>query len=275
MKIPNDSRTIRSIVINLERHHDRWLWVSRNFSDAGIAIERLDAVDASNPALHDEITRMIKPGSGLSLAEAACTLSHRKAWQALLETDEKYLAIFEDDVYISRDMRELLDPHAIKTTVDLIKLETPTGKISYQWKPESNLKNRRLHKILSKAYGAGGYIISRQCATRLISLTEQLNAPVDEILFDEKSQIWSEFNVVQLIPSACIQDNMFAKYNAKEPIFDSAIENERKIAGAIRKTIQHKTKNPFRLKKLRAYFQHVSQGANPFRHKTLIPLDLG
>lgn len=68
------------------------------------------------------------PGAGLSRAEAACILSHRKAGQLLIESNDDYLAIFEDDVHVAADLSSVLASLIFQTGMDLVKLEIPTGK---------------------------------------------------------------------------------------------------------------------------------------------------
>ncbi len=273
-QLPQTKSMLRAVVINLARHNDRWEWVKKNFSAAGIDVERLDAIDAKNPGAQSLIDAIVMPGAGLSKAEAACILSHRIAWQSLVESNDDYLAIFEDDVHVAADMRDLLDPTLLQTAMDLVKLEIPIGKASYRHKASAPFADRALHRLLSKACGSAGYIVSRHCAKRLLDITRACGEPVDIILFDEKSPIWQEFGVFQVVPAACIQDFLLAKRENKHGTFSSAIEEDRSTAKTVRHLRKRKERRSVPLGKLGKYLRAILLGAHPLHHKDRIPLEL-
>lgn len=273
----NPSRTsIPAVVINLDRHADRLAWLSNNALTVKLKFERIVAVDAKDVAARHDIDSVRSAGSGLSDAEAACVVSHRKAWRYLLDSDSSHLAIFEDDLHLSRDLPQLLDSTLIPEHTHLIKLEVPSGKVSYSKQPSAGYLGRSLHRLLTKAYGAGAYIVSRQCAIRLLEYTDRCEEPVDVILFDDHSPIWREFGASQIVPAPCIQDVNYCRLTMSMGRFESAIENDRVEIKATRKKLTQKKKGkslPF--KKLRRYLSCVRQGADPFRYKAYVPLDLG
>lgn len=62
--------------------------------------------------------------SNLSNSEKACFLSHVKLWKYLINSDLKYLTIFEDDVYLSKYCNEYLnDYNWIPSKIHFIKIE--------------------------------------------------------------------------------------------------------------------------------------------------------
>ncbi len=265
---------LRTVVINLARHNDRWEWVKANFNAAGLNIERLEAFDAKDPAAQPQIDAVVMPGAGLSRAEAACILSHRKAWQWLIESNDDYIAVFEDDVHVAADMSSVLNTSNLQTGMDLVKLEIPTGKASYRHKASYPLADRALHRLLSKACGSAGYIVSRRCAKRLLELSEACDEPVDIILFDDKSPIWQEFGVFQTVPAACIQDFLLAKRKNERGTFASAIEDDRSNAKTARHIKTRKGRRSIPLGKLGKYLRAIIRGAHPLHHKGIVPLEL-
>lgn len=272
---PSETR-IPAVVINLDRHAERLAWFSENARSVKLDFERIVAVDAKDEVARPQIESIRKPGNGLSDAEAACILSHRKAWQYLLDSEYPYLAIFEDDLHLSRDLPALLDRALIPDNAHLIKLEVPVGKVSSSKKPLVGYLGRSLHRLFTKAYGAAAYIVSRSCAIRLLAYTSYCEEPVDVVLFDDQSPIWREFGVLQIVPAPCIQDVNYCRLTMSTGRFESAIENDRSGIKAARKELTQKKKGrslPF--KKLRRYLSCVRQGADPFRYKVHVPLDLG
>ena len=268
-------QAIPVVVINLDRDSDRLAWHSENCLRVGLRFERIAAVDAKDESMLAKIEDLRSPSFRLSYAEAACILSHRKAWQYLLDTEHSHLVILEDDLHLSEDFPLLLRNELIPKNADLIKLEVPSGKVSFAQKPSASFLGRNLHRLITKAYGSGAYIVSRQCASKLLEATKHCSEPVDVILFDPQSSIWEQFEALQLIPAPCIQDVNLCRLTSSEQLFESAIENERNTVKDIRKSENKKKKNSISLKKLWRYLWCIYQGANPLRHKEYIPLDLG
>ena len=268
-------QTIPVVVINLDRDSDRLAWHNNNCLRIGLSFERIAAVDAKDESMLTEIEELRSPSLRLSYTEAACILSHRKAWQYLLNTQHSYLAVFEDDLHLSNDLPQLLNHELIPKNTDLIKLEVPSGKVSFARKPSASLLGRKLHRLITKAYGAGAYIISRRCASKLLKLTEHCAEPVDVTLFDPLSPIWQELGVQQVIPAPCIQDVNLCRLTPSKSLFESTIERERKIAKIVRQNENKARKKSVPLKKLWRYLWCIYQGANPLRYKNYIPLDLG
>ncbi len=264
---------IPAVVINLSRHRDRLSWFMSNAFDIGLSIERLEAVDASDPGNFEDISAFRGENSTLSTAEAACFLSHRRAWQLLLNLKTKYLAVFEDDAHLAKDLPALLLPENIPPGIELVRLEEPCGKVSLARRAISTFGGRNLHRVLTRAYGAAGYIISRHCAERLLADTSTCAHPVDVVLFDDNWPTFKEFGVFQVVPAACVQDMNLHRFTPENRRFASEIEAGRLRIRQARK-IRSSAENKQRFKKLRRYFRCVLQGANPLRYRDYVPVDL-
>ena len=63
-------------------------------------------------------------------AEIACALSHIVLWNFVLENNLDYINIFEDDIYLGENAKELLKIDYIPEDTDILKLEAH-GKIIY------------------------------------------------------------------------------------------------------------------------------------------------
>lgn len=262
---------IPAVVINLTRQPERYAWFTEKARQANLTVERLAAVDAKAPENADLIESFRSHDQALSPVEAACFLSHRRAWEYAIASGSPYLAIFEDDVHLSQDLSQLLDLGAIPPRVDLIKMEVPSGKVACARKSSAAILNRKLHRLLTRAYGAGAYIISRQCAHRLLELTNNCAEPVDVFLFDDFGQVFREYPILQIVPAPCIQDVNFNLAAPENNLFTSSIEEERKE----RKKTRHSKQNTKRFKTLRRYFRNLLIGESIFLKKQRIPLDLG
>ena len=96
------------LVINLDRSPDRLAGMKAQLDARGIEFERIEAVDGKN--LGDDDVERVAPERivsktyhrELSRGEVACSMSHRKAWQKIVDDDLDFGIVLEDDV-------ELLD----------------------------------------------------------------------------------------------------------------------------------------------------------------------
>ena len=267
-------RRIPAVVINLSRHQDRLNWFMANAVRVGLDIERLEAIDASAPCNADAIQAFRGEDAALSPAEAACFLSHRRAWQHLIDSGEEYLAVFEDDAHLATDLPTLLDPALIPVGIELLRLEEPCGKISMTQRAQHAFGGRSIHRVLTRAYGAAGYILSRRCAARLLADTPTCAHPVDVVLFDDQWAMFNDFGVFQVVPAACVQDMNLHRHAPENKRFASEIEQGRLDTKDARKQ-RDKPEKRQRFRKLRRYLRCIQQGANPFHYRDYVPVDLG
>lgn len=276
MMSPIQSETrIPAVVINLDRHKDRLDWFMENASRVGLSVSRLTAFDAAAASNEQTIANFRNGDSPLSNGEVACFLSHRKAWQMLIDSDADYMAIFEDDAHLSEDLAQLLIVDLIPRNVHLLRIEEPCGKASITRSPLHHISGRRIHRILTRAYGTAGYIISRTCAADLLERTKTGKQPVDVFLFDDRSEVFKTYTIYQIVPAACVQDMNLHRGKAGEVTFASEIEKGRNEVKDARKVRDKSEKKPERFKKLRRYLRCVINGADPLRYRDYVPVDLG
>ena len=244
-----------------------------NAERVGLVVQRLEAIDAAIPENTDSIQAFRGGDDALSTAEAACFLSHRRAWQHLLDSDAEYLAIFEDDAHLATDLPDLLVPEKIPPGIELLRLEEPCGKISFVQRALHPFGGRGIHRVLTRAYGAAGYIISRRCAKKLLTETKTCAHPVDVVLFDDQWPTFNEFGIFQVVPAACVQDMNLHRHAPANKRFVSEIEQGRQDTKDARKQ-RDKTGKRQPLRKLRRYLHCICQGANPLRYRDYVPVDL-
>jgi glycosyl transferase, family 25 len=264
----NPSQPITTYVINLARDAKRWKWFLENAMKASLKVERIDAIDAKNIALKNSIEEHKSGNCKLSDSEVACILSHRKAWQMLLDSTSQFCAIFEDDVLLSLDTGSLLTLDLLPESIDLIKLETLNRKVAVSHKLKLMLGNRQVLRLLTKHYCTAGYVLSRKAAKRLLELTEVNSVALDFLMFDESSPFWCDFEVHQLIPALCMQDQIYAEIHKTEGHFLSNIETtQRRFTGKGRNL--HRLRRSY--EKVKRYFELVINGAKVFRTRIRVP----
>jgi len=179
-------------VINLLRRPERLQAVAGQLDALNLVWHRIDAVDGLDGIPRDcgvRFGRTVLYGE-LSPAEQACVLSHRKAWQTFLDSDQAQAIFLEDDVALGDEfarlaiqglqMPEFAAPVKIETSAtrrkDVILLGKPF--------PEAKRAGWAVHRLHSSSLGSAGYVLSREAAAAMLRRTRRIRRAVDVILFD-------------------------------------------------------------------------------------------
>lgn len=207
----------------------RFEGIARNL---GLIVVRIPAVDGSkfSPAELEKYANPAPRFGQLGPGEIGCFLSHRKVWEAILQNGDEWAAVFEDDVYLSRDTtRLLLDDSWIPPGVDIVKLETtriPVSLGSIEGEVRFTEVPRKLYPLLSPHGGAGGYLISRKAARDLLNDPETVKDPVDEYMFNPVSPVFAKMRILQMTPAICIQ-HVILTDDRSDKSLNSTIQDER------------------------------------------------
>jgi len=175
------------LVINLARSPERLEAIRAQLEAINVPFERIDAFDGRN--LSDEFVEQVSPAHivkksyhrALSKAEVACSLSHKKAWQQIIDDELDFGVILEDDVDLLDNFSEVLTllaelPHSDWDFIKLYALRRGGGK---------NIAKRfdfRGHTFVTyHRYPLGfvGQAVSRQGAESLVANLPYVTEPVD------------------------------------------------------------------------------------------------
>ncbi len=194
-------------VINLDRQTERLHWMEQELRAAGVAFQRVRAVDAErlSPAF---VTRIAKGDTGkLAPHQIAAIMSHRKVWRALLRSPAPHCMVFEDDVHIGRGSNQFLaalDVSAVE--FDIVKLESVGERVLIDFGNAHSVAGRRLCPLRSAYMGAAGYVINRKAAATLLRVTRTLAVPIDWFLFADAYLASNGLIVLQTIPGIVAQE---------------------------------------------------------------------
>ncbi|MDO4430224.1 MAG: glycosyltransferase family 25 protein [Lonepinella koalarum] len=217
------------IVISLSNNNEnRRNHIVHEFGKVGINFSFFDAV------IPDHLENLSKKfnvdisNTRLTKGEIACLFSHLSIYFNMVEYNISKLAIFEDDIYLSKFAKQVLN--AIEKThipCGIIKLEKSLEYIKTSFLPIESIsfdQKYKLYKLRGPHLGSAGYIISNCMARKIIEYYQNKGAkdPIDIVLFQEELTLNS--NILQIIPAICIQD--FIK-NPKNITFKSLLEEER------------------------------------------------
>ena len=213
---PNLGKDFRmhAYVINLDRSPDRLQFVQQQADRYDIEFERVAAVDGKQLSA-DQLAALSSPSfefQPLNTSEIALFTSQKLAWQKLVDSGRKHAAVFEDDVVLSPHIRATFDaidayPHAF----DVIKLETTLRRVVCSRQGHRLASGDMLHPLLTWHGGAAGYVISAECAKRLLKIKERVSDPADQVLFNPLSSVSSQLEILQLNPAACIQKDILER----------------------------------------------------------------
>ena len=224
---------MKSYVISLNNAIDRRQHICNELD--GLDFDFFDAV---TPDQAEQIANVIgfsfAACLNLSPAEKACFASHVCLWQKMLDENIPFMAIFEDDIYLGDDAKQLLKHDDWvsdligQQSCDAIKLETFMDKVHLGKGINLATTYRRLHRLKSMHSGSGGYILSNKGAGLLLDLIKQTvdngYDPIDHFLFD---QYLRKLTIYQINPALCIQ----SQWLEDKVGFASVIEDSRQDYG--------------------------------------------
>lgn len=189
-------------VINLDERPDKFKNAEDQLIAQDFTCERISAVRGSNlsqaevdSAYDGQLNKQnyMKP---LSLGEIGCYLSHRSAWQKIVDEQLDYAIILEDDCKLEPTFKEV--PQAISKLInwDYIKLTGPRGKKKIQ--ESCSISNGFSIAHYNKVpISTPGQVVSLKGAQTLLQNSKPFYRPVDVDL----QQYWEkEIDIIGLEP---------------------------------------------------------------------------
>ena len=233
---------IKSYLINLDKDSERLDFFATNFKKLGLEFERVSATDGRTFSEEDFQTFMrARPRNNKSWmrGQMGCFLSHYRTWEKIVQGNDRFYAVFEDDVHISDDLKQLLgDDNWIPDNVDIIRLETSTNRMRLTSQPLLTYAQRKMYGIKSTSWCTGGYLISKRTAQQLLDLPVKYHQPSDVMLYNfEDSIIAKKLNMLQCCPALCTQDKHLATGSLE---FSSNVELYQPKQNSLITTLQQK-----------------------------------
>lgn len=215
---------LKNFVISLSSAIERRQHIEQVFNKQSIDFEFFDAI---TPEKACDLKEKYFPeccSDNISAADLACAMSHIGVWLRAKELGLKYVAIFEDDIYLGENATLFLNSsNWIPKNIDVIKLETFLTKI-FLGDSAGKIHNRSLYQLKHFHFGGAGYILSLKaidCLLAEIKMKKNI-LPIDWVLFHDP--IYDNYiKIHQLCPALCIQD----KVKNKEITFMSSLEEGR------------------------------------------------
>lgn len=218
---------MKCLVINLDRSVDRLAHVQAEFARIGIPFERVAGVDAAAGS------PMVAPP--LTPAEVCCFLSHRICWRMIADGDDRYGAVFEDDVVFGPHAGSFLaDDQWVPKDADVVKLETYFVKVRLGRRTVTLDNGYSLARLIGEHMGAAGYLLSREAARRLLRGTRRFKGAVDDALFKPTLMTCSGSTNYQLTPAICAQSQFLSENDVPPTLIQFDVpERQKSLYGRI------------------------------------------
>lgn len=178
---------MRCYVLNLDRSPERWTRFNESFSRSGLDVVRVPAVDGqtidlSDPKISHWKSRLFH-GARVNGYLVGCSLSHFKAMERFLETDDEHAMICEDDVSAKPELGSVLDAaFAYRRSWDILRLNNLWR--CYRTVACADLGGGyRLCRFFGWYPGLGAYLVNRRAAERFLRHAYPVFLPSDHYIY--------------------------------------------------------------------------------------------
>ncbi len=229
------------LIINLPRHADRLAFQREQMERLGLSFQVLNAVDVTT--LPDDTFQKLagtweRP---MRKVEVCCFLSHKAAWQSVLDNNQPAL-ILEDDALLANTVPNLLSELSTLTETDIAVLEVRARKKIVGKCPISTTRNNHLLALFQDRTGSAGYVVWPSGAEKLLAKANSgLVEPSDAFI----SSLYT-LRALQAEPAAIIQLDMCEKYGLPSPMATAS------SIGAVSRPVIPKTRALFFCRRLLA-----------------------
>lgn len=237
-------------VVSLDRATDRRDFVERVFGEAGLPFEIVPAVDgralsADDLRSYSSTRAMYEYGRELGRGMLACSLSHLRVLERMIDDRIPEVVVFEDDTRpvdgfsdILRARGELPSDMDVVTFHSLFEWATPH--------PISNdlLAGRyRVCQYERTPMGTQAYLVTRRAAQRVLDVAYPVGLPPDELLFRPRP---AGLTVYGIEPAPVVHEDFPSEVRAPAPPVASHGPSARaalqavRLAGGVRRRLEHR-----------------------------------
>lgn len=200
---------VKAYIISFRDDSKRRDVLLKRFNATGLEIVFVDAVNGKHltpeeRAPFDFNNRQFRAAHLLQDNAIGCALSHYKAWTKLIESDEKYAYVFEDDVQFLTDKSSNVfsELDALSANLDIVCLANRRQSLK-RFKVADCGQNSDLVVLKGNDFGAEGYFISKHAAQTLLAHPHRHEYEVDFLIHH-----WWRHNcsVLHIMPPICSED---------------------------------------------------------------------
>ena len=200
---------MKILLINLDKSTDRLEQQKNQFNELGLEFERLPAVSIHDFS-DDEYKKMAFNGQRpMKQSELACFLSHKKAWEYVVEQNQPCV-VLEDDAVLVKDFKNILEDLEKITDIDYVNLEVHGRKKTVAKQSTYSIANNSydLLEIYVDRSGTGGYVLYPAGAKILLTFMNKRAIG----LSDEFIHSCYALKAFQIEPAALLQSDKCPEY---------------------------------------------------------------
>jgi glycosyl transferase family 25 len=179
---------ISAFVITLERAVERRphaKWIETNVPLPCVAISAVDGKAMTPDAVASMYSRQIhepRYPHALRLGEIGCFLSHRKAWQTMIDQELDAALILEDDVTFEVERLHEAVKFVLENMVDGDYIQLQVRDVASSHPVVVRNEQHSLVQPCPAPLRTTAQIVTRAAAERLLKLTKNIDRPVDAFL---------------------------------------------------------------------------------------------
>lgn len=243
---------MKTLIINLDQSTDRLDEQKQQFEKLGLGFERLPAVSIQDFTETEYLNLAFGGQRPLKQSELACFLSHKKAWEYVIQINQP-CAVLEDDAVLVNDFAKILAEVEQRTDVDFLNLEVHGRRKIVAKKASFECVDRayQVFKLFQDRSGTGGYIIFPSGAKILLDYMQQRAIGLaDEYIYSCRA-----LRSYQIEPAALLQSDKCAMYGV------ASSDNHYSVIGRVQNNVQSQNSSLNTLKfKLRRIMGQLSLG---------------
>jgi GR25 family glycosyltransferase involved in LPS biosynthesis len=199
------SPSLAAFYINLDRRLDRREHIEEQFRRIGIAADRVSATTPADIAPD----RIAAVAATMSPTELACSLSHRKIWQSMLDRGLAGALIVEDDALLSASLRDVLASPNLASRLDALQFESHPSD-ALLGPPLPTIDGISINRLMSSSLGTCAYFITARFAAQMLARPDLDGLAVDRMLFGRGGGMIYRARIYQSVPALAVQLGMFA-----------------------------------------------------------------
>ena len=220
---------MKTLIINLDQSADRLDEQKKQFEKLGLSFERLAAVSIRDFSEADYLKLAFGGQRPLKQSELACFLSHKKAWEYVIQCNQP-CAILEDDAVLVQDFAKILNEIEKLTDIDFLNLEVHGRRKIVSRQASFNVADGQYQilKLFQDRSGTGGYILFPSGAKVLLDYMQQRAIGLaDEYIYSCRA-----LKSYQIEPAALLQSDKCAMYGVASP------DNHYSVIGQLQNNVQ-------------------------------------
>jgi glycosyl transferase family 25 len=164
---------MKAYIINLACSGDRRSYVKEVLKHfASIEIQFIDGIngklisDEERKEVFADALSFLRYGRYLRAGEIGCTLSHQACYKEMVQSDEQYVLIFEDDIIPYKELVDVLDLVKVHIDTDIPSIILLSGGYWY-WTKKKIAPDYQLASVYDASF-AHAYLINKKAAQLLI-----------------------------------------------------------------------------------------------------------